>query len=202
MNLFVSGLLTGFSVAAPIGPVSLICIDHTLARGTVYGFVTGLGASTADTLYGLIAALGLTMVADVSMRYHTPIRMVGGILIILIGLYQFFLNNRGTTAASCQPQGTLKGFALVFTSTLSNPFTVCFFLSVFSAFAGGSAAGHDYRRAFAYAGGIFAGTALWWLFLSFCVGFFKKALSDSTLVLIRKFAALLIVAIGAYALMR
>lgn len=200
MNLFFSGLVAGFSVAAPIGPVSLLCINQMLARGSLRGFSTALGASTADTIYGVVAALGLTMVTSFSTRYHTTIQMLGGVLIILIGLYQFLISRRAAThPGECGEQSVARGFILVFTSTLSNPFTVCFFISVFSAFAG---AGNSYRTAFFYAAGIFFGTAAWWLLLSLVIGFFKKALSEKNLVLIRQISAVLIVALGVYALLR
>jgi len=201
MNIFISGFLTGFSVAAPIGPVSLICINNILARGTFFGFLSCLGASTADTIYGLVAGLGFAFVIDFSSRYHHPIQLAGGILIILIGLVKFFRDGNSDTAA-CDRNGSsfLRDYAVVFTSTLSNPFTVCFFLSVFSAFSE-KPAGH-YGGAFEYAAGIFSGTASWWLILSCTVGAFNKAISPKTIQRIRRLSALLIAAIGVYALLR
>jgi threonine/homoserine/homoserine lactone efflux protein len=151
----------------------------------------------------LIAALGLTAVSVFSMQHQAAIRLAGAVLIILIGLYQFLLTYRaGAPDRDHQAPGVAKGFALVFTSTLSNPFTVCFFLSVFSAFSGTGAAAHTYRRAFAYAGGVGVGTAAWWLILTVCTGLFSRMLSAPVLAVIRKLAALLIVGIGIYALVR
>jgi threonine/homoserine/homoserine lactone efflux protein len=200
MKVFLSGIITGFSVAAPIGPVSLLCVNHALARGALYGFLTSLGASTADTIYGLIAGLGLTMVIDLSGRYHDPIRMAGGLLLVVIGIYQLLAGNRQHSAKECSGESVLKGYAVVFTSTLSNPFTVCFFLSVFSAFAAKST--HAYQRALEYAAGIFVGTAFWWFILNFSVGFLQKTISPRAVTLIRNLSALLIAALGIYALVR
>jgi threonine/homoserine/homoserine lactone efflux protein len=200
VRIFLSGIITGFSVAAPIGPISLLCVNHALARGALYGFFTSLGASTADTIYGLIAGLGLTMVVDLSGRYHEPIRMAGGLLLVGIGLYQLFAGSRRHAAKECSSESVLKGYAVVFTSTLANPFTVCFFLSVFSAFAGKTA--HAYQRALEYAAGIFVGTAFWWFILNFSVGLLQKTISPGTVSLIRRLSALLIAALGVYALVR
>jgi threonine/homoserine/homoserine lactone efflux protein len=203
MNIFISGLLTGFSVAAPIGPISMMCINNTLASGAMFGFLTALGASTADSIYGLIAALGFTAVISFSARYHAALQLGGGILIILIGLTKFFF---GSTDTGIRRQYTgrniLKEYFLVFSSTLSNPYTVSFFLSVFAAFSGKPAGGQHLGLAFQYAAGIFVGTAAWWLILSLVIGAFNKAISPKAIFYIRKISALMIAAIGVYAILR
>ncbi len=190
-------------MAAPIGPVSLICINHLLSRGMWYGFSTALGASTADAFYGLIAGLGLTFVAEFSVRYQWTLQLAGGILIVAIGIFLLFRSASPEKGGkSCQGRSVWRGFLLVFTSTLSNPFTVCFFISVFSAFAVQPAGAAKYARAMQYSAGIFAGTAAWWLLLSVFVGLFKKALTPGGIRAIRILSAVMITAIGIYALLR
>ncbi|MEM8536119.1 MAG: LysE family translocator, partial [Chloroflexota bacterium] len=62
-NLFVRGIIIGFLIAAPVGPIGVLCIRRTLTDGQIAGLISGLGAATADAVYGCIAGFGLTFVA-------------------------------------------------------------------------------------------------------------------------------------------
>jgi threonine/homoserine/homoserine lactone efflux protein len=83
--LLLQGIILGFSIAAPVGPIGVLCIRRTLAQGRAYGFVSGLGAATADAAYGSVAAFGLAAVAAPLLAYGAWIRLVGGLLLLYLG---------------------------------------------------------------------------------------------------------------------
>ena len=84
MQIFLKGLLLGFSIAAPVGPIGVLCIRRTLADGRLVGFLSGLGAATADMLYGAIAAFGLSALQVLLVSHATWLRIVGGIFLIYL----------------------------------------------------------------------------------------------------------------------
>src|SRR5512140_2506793 len=84
--LFLRGLLIGFSIAAPVGPIGVLCIRRTLANGRVSGLVTGLGAATADGLYGCVAGFGLTFISSLLIDQQMWLRLFGGLFLCYLGL--------------------------------------------------------------------------------------------------------------------
>src|SRR2546421_630761 len=86
LNFLLKGLLIGFSIAAPVGPIGVLCIQRTLDRGRVYGLVSGLGAATADGFYGVIAGFGLTFISSFLVSQQVVIRLVGGLFLLYLGL--------------------------------------------------------------------------------------------------------------------
>jgi len=91
MNLFyfLKGLVIGFSVAAPVGPIGILCINRTLSKGRLHGFVSGLGAATADALYGCIAAFGLTFITTFLLTQKSLLQLVGGLILSYLGVKTF-----------------------------------------------------------------------------------------------------------------
>ena len=85
-NLLLSGILIGFSIAAPVGPIGVLCIRRTLAEGHAAGFISGLGAATADAIYGCIAGFGLTLVARFLMDQQVWLRLFGGAFLCYLGV--------------------------------------------------------------------------------------------------------------------
>src|SRR5512147_2656599 len=88
-NLWLKGLILGFSIAAPVGPIGVLCIRRTLAEGHLTGFLSGLGAATADMLYGSIAAFGLTALTDLLVDQQLWLRLIGGLFLIYLGIRTF-----------------------------------------------------------------------------------------------------------------
>ena len=89
ISFFIRGLLIGLSIAAAVGPISILCIQRTLERGRLYGLVSGLGAATADAFYGSIAAFGLTIISTFFISQHLWIRLLGGIFLLYLGIKIF-----------------------------------------------------------------------------------------------------------------
>ena len=177
MEIFISGLFVGLAVAAPVGPIAILCIQRTLKRGVLAGLATGFGAATADATYGLVAALGLA-VTGVLVSYAGPLRIAGGILILLLGLMS--LRNFFATHRDVEPEDRGKGligeFASTYALTLSNPMTILAFVGLIAGLSAGDSGGAFYLVA-----GVFAGSALWWLILvAITKGIGKRLSADAT----------------------
>jgi threonine/homoserine/homoserine lactone efflux protein len=89
------GLLIGFSIAAPVGPIGVLCIRRTLAFGRGSGLVSGLGAATADAIYGCVAAFGLTVISHFLIHQQFGFRLVGGGFLLYLGIRTFLSQPAG-----------------------------------------------------------------------------------------------------------
>ena len=128
---FLKGLLIGFSIAAPVGPIGLLCIQRTIANGRTSGLVTGLGAATADGLYGVVAAFGLTAISSFPVGQQFWFRLVGGIFLLYLGTKAFLSKPAGKAATSSQ--GSLfSAYGSTVFLTITNPMTILSFAAVFA----------------------------------------------------------------------
>ncbi len=167
-SLLLRGFLLGFSIAAPVGPIGVLCIRRTLAEGRLIGFLSGLGAATADMLYGAVAAFGLTAVMNLLIEQQTYLRTMGGLFLLYLGIRTFFTEPAKAPAIltnGSRPGVRFAAYLSTFFLTVTNPMTILSFLGIFSAIlpadgkagAGGSAS---------LVLGVFLGSAAWWLALS------------------------------------
>ena len=132
------GIAIGLSIAAPVGPIGVLCIRSTLAEGRIQGLVSGLGAAAADALYGCVAGFGLTLLSDLLTGQQTWLRAIGGTFLCYLGV-KTFLAQPGERVASEASLGLLGAFSSTFLLTLANPVTILAFGAIF--------AGWDWRRA-------------------------------------------------------
>jgi threonine/homoserine/homoserine lactone efflux protein len=195
-RVLLQGLLLGFSIAAPVGPVALLCIRRTLDRGFVSGLVSGLGAAMADVIYGSIAAAGLTLVANFLAGQQFWLRLLGGGFLVCLGISTFRSNS--TEAAQVRENGRLmQDFFSTLALTASNPMTIFAFIAIFGGF--GVQAGSTYRAyAFLLVLGVFLGSALWWLGLSALVNLLRQRMTPRLILAINHTAALAIIIFGLY----
>ena len=129
-GFFLRGLLIGFSIAAPVGPIGVLCIRRTLAQGRVAGFVSGLGAASADMVYGAIAAFGLTAVTGLLVRQQEWLRLLGGLFLCYLGL-RTLLARPGGSSADAEGRSRAGAYLSTFALTLTNPMTIlCTVLSL------------------------------------------------------------------------
>jgi threonine/homoserine/homoserine lactone efflux protein len=197
--MFLKGLILGFSIAAPVGPIGLLCIQRTLQRGRLAGFVSGLGAATADACYGLVAAFGLSTVISFLLGLQFWLQLGGGMFLLGLGLKTLFAEPTLTPAAPAATPDKAS-LAAAFTSivflTLANPATI---LSFFAVFAG---LGIDARsgNALALVGGVFLGSATWWLILSFLAGLLRRHLNDGRMRLLNVIAGFCLLGLALWAL--
>ena len=172
MDALVTGALVGFSIAVPVGPVGLLCIRRSLSDGRLAGFVTGMGAAAADTLYGLAAAFSLTALTTFLVDHRTSFQLFGGLF--MLGLGVATLRSRPVASTADRPAHHAGiAFASAFAITATNPMTVFAFIGIF---AGLNHPAADTLASMRLVLGVFLGSAAWWLILSNGAAHFSRKL--------------------------
>lgn len=197
LALFPRGLLIGLAIAAPVGPIGVLCIRRTLAEGRAVGFVSGLGAATADAAYGAVAALGLTGLSAALVGAQDAVRLLGGLFLLWLGV-RTWRAAPAHRAAEATGIGLFGAWASTFALTLTNPSTILSFVAVFAGL--GLAAGNGPAEALLLVLGVFLGSALWWLLLSGAVSLARGALTPARLVWVNRASAAILVGFGLVAL--
>lgn len=194
-TLLVRGFVLGFTIAAAVGPISLLCIRRTLAEGRLVGLVSGMGVATADATYGAIAAFGLTAVTDVLVDGRRVLGVVGGLFLLWLA-WRTFRAVPGGTAAADSPgrRGLPETYLSTLGLTLTNPMTI---LSFAALFVGLGVTGGDAVGATLLTAGVFAGSAAWWVILVGLVGAFRSRITTAGLRRVNQASGLVI---GAFAL--
>jgi threonine/homoserine/homoserine lactone efflux protein len=198
ISLFIKGLVIGFSIAAPVGPIGLLIIKRSLTQGRVYGLVSGLGAASADAVYGLIAGLGLTVIINFLVGQQFWFQLAGAVFLGYLGI-KTAMSVASENPAKIQSQPLFGAFLSVFILTLTNPITILSFIGIF---AGLGLTGSDITSSVALVLGVFSGSGIWWFILSTCVGFFRNSLNKEALTWINRLSGLIIFSFGAYTLFR
>ena len=198
LSLFLRGILVGVAIAVPVGPIGVLCVRRTILRGPISGLISGLGAAVADTLFGCVAALGLTAISDTLIQHQTWLKLGGGAFLCAIGLRSF------TTDPKPPPRGpadrSLVGdFASTFALTLTNPVTILALAAIFAAL-GVISEDLDAGAAAWLVGGVFAGSAAWWLLLAAIALPIRGRLDPNHLEWIARIAGVLLLASGLYVL--
>jgi threonine/homoserine/homoserine lactone efflux protein len=192
------GIAIGFSLAAPVGPVGILCIRRTLAHGSRRGIIIGLSAASADMVYGIVAAFGVELISDFISQQQHWIRLVGGILLLILGYHTFF-SHPATDTTTSGKNGHTRIFVSTFFLTLTNPMTLFAFAAVFAGIGLDKTLGiHGY--AIFLVAGIFLGSLSWFSLLTSLVHFFREIITTDGLVIINKVAGSLLIIFGAFAL--
>jgi threonine/homoserine/homoserine lactone efflux protein len=200
LNFFLKGLLLGFSIAAPVGPIALLCIRRTLQFGRLSGFFSGLGAATADGIYGGIAAFGLNLLSDFLIAGRVWLHLVGGLFLIYLGGRTFFAKQSDITKGLVSHKTLLADFFSTFFLTFTNPLTIFSFFALFAAL-GLAEQREVYWNAILLVSGIFFGSATWWLILSEGITLFRKKITPIMMVWVNRSAGLVIGFVGALTLL-
>jgi threonine/homoserine/homoserine lactone efflux protein len=198
-EFLLGGIILGFSIAAPVGPIGVLCIRRTLAEGRASGLVSGLGAATADAIYGCVAGFGLTFISSFLVNQQGWLRLVGGAFLCYLGI-RTFLARPADQAAAAQGNGLIGAYGSTLLLTLTNPMTI---LSFAAAFAGLGMAntGRDYRSAAMLVLGVFIGSTLWWLGLSSIVSLFRTRFDARALRWVNRASGIIIAGFGLFALL-
>ena len=187
-------MIVGFVIAAPVGPIGVLCVRRTLAYGRTTGLLSGLGAATADALYGCVAAFGLTVVSDFLVGHGTPLRVFGGAVLCLVGLRTFFAAPPSHSAPP-QPDTLIASYGSTLLLTLTNPTTILSFGAVFAGL-GLVGASASYLAASVLVLGVFLGSAVWWLGLSGGVGALRDRIGLGVLHWVNRVSGTSIAAFG------
>ncbi len=196
--MFFKGLLIGFAIAVPVGPIGFLCLRRTLVYGRITGFVSGLGAATADALYGLIAAFGLTAISSFLLRMESWLQFFGGLFLVALGLKTVLAKPPAKAAAEAPPPPTRSWQAAYLSTlalTLTSPATVLAFVAIFAGVGLGVSATTP-LHALELVAGVFTGSAAWWLLLSLGAGALRDRLHAHTLHYLHVASGLCIMALG------
>ncbi len=192
---FLKGFLIGISIAAPVGPIGLLTIRRTLAFGRIAGFASGLGAATADAVFGSIAAFGITAISSVLIGAKFYLGLVGGIFLVYLG-WQTFTSKPAEQAAESRASSLGVIYVSTFALVLTNPISILYFTAIISSVG---AAGNLFSAS-AMVFGVFMGSVMWWFFLSFVASLLKTRINPTNLKLVNQISGFVIAAFGVWAL--
>lgn len=198
LAFFLKGLLIGLSIAAPVGPIGVLCIRRTLAHGRVVGLVSGLGAATADGIYGLVAGFGLTVITNFLIGQQFWIQLIGGIFLCYLGV-KTLMSKASFTQSETQKKNMWNAFLSILFLTLTNPMTILSFIAIFAGL-GISSSDSNILSSVILVLGVFCGSTLWWVILSSGVGLFRSRISDQSLTIINRLSGFIILIFGGIAL--
>jgi len=183
--LLLKGVLVGVVIAVPAGPVGVLCIRRTIFHGRLAGFLSGLGAATADAVFGIIAGFGLTVVSDVLLEYQEWLRLGGAGFLLYIGISALRADPMAGTRSQRDPENLLADYVSTFALTITNPITILAFLAIFAGigFTGGEA---TLGRAAILVLGVWLGSLLWWAGLALGAGMARSSFRRDHLVWINR----------------
>ncbi|HEX7390064.1 MAG TPA: LysE family translocator [Acidiphilium sp.] len=199
-SLFLKAAGVGLAVAAPVGPMGVLCMRRTLARGWRQGFAIGCGIAVGDGTYGLVAALGLVGISRFMLAHEQPLHIAAGLFLIWLGLKTFWIRLRtetsfGAGSVPVPARGWMKACVTATLLTLTNPPTIIMFAALFAVLAPPGGLGPD--GAMATVAGVFTGSLLWWCFLVTMVSGFRHAIGDTARRWIDRVAGMMLAAFGA-----
>lgn len=196
-SLFLKGFIIGLSIAAPVGPIGVLCINRTLRAGLMVGLLSGLGAALADAIYGCIAGFGLVAISEWLLGIQTPIRWVGGAFLIFLGIKTFLAPPQDVSAPD-KANSLWQDFASTLVLTLTNPATIISFIAIYTSLG---IVDHNasYKEALAIVLGVFLGSLAWWCVLCSGISVIRHKLSQTTLKRINHLSATILLAFGLFA---
>jgi threonine/homoserine/homoserine lactone efflux protein len=195
-DLLLRGFIIGISIAAPVGPIGVLCIRRTLSDGRLTGLLSGLGAAAADVVYGAIAAFGLSVIMNVLIDQAGWLKLIGGLFLLYLGI-KTLLSKPAEEAAKAKSSGLLSAFLSTFFLTITNPMTILSFIAIF---AGLGTTTQQAASPMILVAGVFAGSAAWWLTLSFGVGLMRERVTPNLMLWINRTSGMVIILFGIYSL--
>ncbi|HEX2855711.1 MAG TPA: LysE family transporter [Opitutaceae bacterium] len=200
---FITGLAIGFTIAVPVGPVGVLCLKRSLRDGRLAGLISGLGAATADAIYGLIAALGLTFITNELLAHQREIQLGGGIFLLLLGINMLRAKPASVGARTVDSPRLKRAFFSTLALTLTNPMTILAFVGIFAGFGIGAGGGGGGTSTSCWlVSGVFVGSAIWWTILSSSAEWLGKRMQQGGLRVFHAFAGILIAGFGVWQLIR
>lgn len=199
LGLLIKSFVIGLSIAAVVGPISVLCIQRTLSRSYMYGLISGLGIATADGTYGSIAAFGLTVISTFLVHEEAWIRAIGGVFLLYLGIRTMMSKPAEKAAAAAKARNLPAAYASILLLTLTNPLTILSFAAIFAGI-GVSGGKGSYLAATLVVLGVFLGSATWWLLLTSGVTLLRKKITPRWLLWLNRISGVVLVIFGLLAL--
>lgn len=196
--LFLKGLIIGFSIAAPVGPIGILCINRTLSQGLLAGLVSGAGAALADATYGCVAGFGLVSLSQFLLSWQNSITLIGGAFLLYLSV-RTFLSSGKPTLLTDNASSLWRDFTSTFFLTITNPATIICFLAIYASL-GIVEPGANYLEALMIVLGVFVGSLIWWCLLSYGINHVRHKLSATMLKWINRLSSLILFSFGLFAL--
>jgi threonine/homoserine/homoserine lactone efflux protein len=193
-SLFVQGIIIGLTLAVPVGPLSLICIQRTVKEGRLHGILSGMGVATADSFYAAVTFLGLTVISGFIITHQNLFRFLAGVVFILIGI-RVFLSVPAAITAKTEHETYLKDYLSMVALAIANPLTLVFFLVILPGYSV-VIHGTSSLSAAEFVAGVFFGSVVWWVVLCGSIGSVRSRISVANLGLINRVSGLLISCFG------
>ena len=191
-EVLTQSFVLGLGIAMPVGPIGVLVIRRSLTEGRKFGIASGLGAATADGLYGLIATLGLSLIAGLLTGIQFYTRLIGGVFLLYLA-WQIYNSKPAEKAATAKNSSSLIGaYISTLLLTFSNPATILFFFGVVSSL---KISGHGWAVVL----GFFLGSALWWVALSTVASSLGSRMNSQTLHMVNVVSSLVIAGFAIYA---
>jgi threonine/homoserine/homoserine lactone efflux protein len=194
--LFARGLVLGFTIAAAVGPISLLTIRRTLAHGRIYGLASGLGVALADATYGGIAAFGLTAVTSILVDGRLVLGVIGGLFLLVLAWRTMTSRPDDVAVAEDRP-GLVGAFLSIFGLTMTNPMTIISFAAIF---AGLGIVGRGGADAALLTLGVFCGSASWWVLLTAVVAALRTRVTVRWLTWVNRVSGVVLLTFAAISL--
>ena len=195
-SLIVQGIIIGLILSAPVGPLSLMCIQRSINDGRLHGILSGIGVATADAVYAAIAFLGLTAISGFILSWQDFFRFFAGLVLIIVGI-RIFLTRPGTDRDGLPHESYAKDYLSMVAIAIANPLTIIFLMVTLPGF-GFVIGGTTFVAAAEFVGGFLAGSIAWWLILCGVIGSLRSRISTGHLGLINRVSGLFIVGVGAF----
>jgi threonine/homoserine/homoserine lactone efflux protein len=192
--VFIKGLIIGFIICAPMGPIGLFCVRKTLIDGRLAGFASVLGASTVDALYCAIAGLGVTFISNLITNEQGLIRLAGGLILVAVGV-RIFVAKPSEKPVSNRGHGVASDFVGAALLMFTNPLAIIVFSAAFTALGVHGWRG-DYTLTAALVAGVLAGSALWAPILVTVVSLFRVRVNGGQLMLMSRISGAIIGGFG------
>jgi threonine/homoserine/homoserine lactone efflux protein len=196
ITALLTGVVIGFSIAAPVGPIGVLCIQRTLANGRLSGLISGLGAATADGLFGAVAAFGLTAFYDILIGQQFWLRLIGGLFLLYLGI-RTMLSRPPEKTTAAKKGNLLVDYFSTLGLTAANPLTILSFAAIFT---GLSALDSGTPSALMLALGVFLGSAFWWTILSIGVSIVRSHFNAAALLITNRVSGFVIMGFALYLL--
>lgn len=195
-TLLWKGILTGLAVGVPVGPIGILCIQRTLAKGREYGLVSGLGGASADAIFGFIACSCLVFVQPFMKEHQEALQMIGGVFLCLLGV-RTFISRPHFGDRPINGIGLLRAFSTAFIYTLTNWHILWLIVTAFAAFRVAAAdTNGDLLHTMILVGGIFAGSAFWGLLIAGGTGYLRARSDRNVLIWVNHIGGVLLGLIG------